>query len=502
MGDKRSVVLFTLIDIIISLIPFYLCYNYVFMRHLSFFLILIVCLGACKPKPEPTPVDPQGTLYYEEESEYFPNPERGWLEQKYFESTDLTTKASAYALKMQRESKTHLTLVLHSYYMMDYLESDIPQEFIDRMVANFDALRQAGFKAVLRFSYCHSDNTSVRTKWDATPERTFSHIKQLAPYLEANKDVILCIQAGFIGVWGEWYYTYNYKMNPNTDEHYKPRFQVVDTMLKYFPQEKQIALRTPTFKQRYLKMAGLTQTALTAEEAYKNTPRARLGAHNDAYVSSSSDVGTFKTTNEREFWKADTKYVYYGGESCNNGVEASGANALTTSEQYHLSYLNQGYLQEVIYRWQKEKPEGSKDTYFNIISRRMGYRFVLTKAYPTQNAKPGDMYSIQLTMRNDGFTSLHSPRAVELVLVNKNKTSEKYVFPQTSLDPRFWEPGALSVMLSATLPSNLSGTYNVYLNLPDPAATLHDNPLYSIRLANKNMWEEATGYNLLTTIEL
>jgi len=474
------------------------------MQRLVYILILSVIFSACKPKsePEPTPSpDPQGTLYYEENLDYFPNPERGWLSQKYFESTYPETIENLRGLQTMREADNHVTLVLHSYYMMDYLESDIPQAYLDRMQQNFDILRQAGYKAVLRFSYNHNENSDAKT-WDAAPEWAFRHIKQIAPVLEANKDVILCIQAGFIGVWGEWYYTYHYKMNPTTDEHYKPRFQVVDTILKYYPQEKQIALRTPKFKMRYLKMAGLPETALTVTEAYQNTPRARLGAHNDAYVSSSNDWGTFNGTTDRNFWKEDTKYVYYGGESCGNGTEAKGVNALKTSEEYHLCYLNQSYYGPVISRWKKEYPEGSTDSYYNQIQRRMGYRFVLVKAYPSQNVKAGSGYSIQLTMRNDGFASLHSPRAVELVLINKNNASEKYVFPQTTLDPRCWEPGDLSISLQATLPASLKGTYNVYLNLPDPAVTLHDNPLYSIRLANKNMWDETTGYNLLTTIEL
>ena len=49
------------------------------------------------------------------------------------------------------------------------------------------------------------------------------------------------------------------------------------------------------------------------------------------------------------------------------------------------------------------------------------------------------------------------------------------------------------------LPSTLQTghKYALYLNLPDTRATLHDNPLYSIRLANMKLWEESTGYNKL-----
>jgi hypothetical protein len=58
------------------------------------------------------------------------------------------------------------------------------------------------------------------------------------------------------------------------------------------------------------------------------------------------------------------------------------------------------------------------------------------------------------------------------------------------------------VTLQAELSSEMWGEYDVYLNLPDPYATLHDNPAYSIRLANENMWDETTGYNYLTDVKL
>jgi pimeloyl-ACP methyl ester carboxylesterase len=39
--------------------------------------------------------------------------------------------------------------------------------------------------------------------------RVVSHLDQLQPILTDNYDVIAFVQAGFIGSWGEWYYTTN-----------------------------------------------------------------------------------------------------------------------------------------------------------------------------------------------------------------------------------------------------------------------------------------------------
>ena len=138
----------------------------------------------------------------------------------------------------------------------------------------------------------------------------------------------------------------------------------------------------------------------------------------------------------------------------------------------------------------------------NQIKRRLGYRFVLDKAIPTEAPKAGDNYNIILHIRTVGFASLHNPRAVELVFVSKNDPTKKFVHKQ-QIDPRFWMPGETAIVtLRAKLDKQMAGEYSVYLNLPDAYDVLHDNPAFSIRLANEDMWEEKTGYNYLTDLTL
>jgi hypothetical protein len=54
------------------------------------------------------------------------------------------------------------------------------------------------------------------------------------------------------------------------------------------------------------------------------------------------------------------------------------------------------------------------------------------------------------------------------------------------------------LIISRPLPNDMpSGEYELFLNLPDPYPCIHDRPEYSIRLANKDLWEPVTGYNSL-----
>ena len=91
-------------------------------------------------------------------------------------------------------------------------------------------------------------------------------------------------------------------------------------------------------------------------------------------------------------------------------------------------------------------------------------------------------------------------RGLELILVSASDPSKKFVYPQTE-DPRFWLPGEEhKFTLSCTLDASMKGEYKLYMNLPDPYESLHNDPRYSIRLANKDCWDEATGYNYITTV--
>ena len=92
-------------------------------------------------------------------------------------------------------------------------------------------------------------------------------------------------------------------------------------------------------------------------------------------------------------------------------------------------------------------------------------------------------------------------RGLELVFVKANDPTKKYVFEQTE-DPRFWLPGEHTFTLSCTLNAEMQGEYKLYLNLPDPYPTVYNDPRYSIRLANKDIWDENTGYNYIATINI
>ena len=463
------------------------------MKKILPIVLVALLFAACNPNnPEPK----GNTILFTETDEIFANPERGLFVQIYYTSADLNSHAYATTIRNNRETAAKLSLYLHSYYLTDYMESDIPQEFLDRLDTNMNALREGGAKAVVRFSYKYSMDNKDKP-FNAPAEWIHRHIDQITPYLQKNADVIYCVQCGFLGSWGEWYYTDNgYRMNPTKDEDYEMRWEVLEHMLRAVPETRQVGLRIPAYKMRYLKMRGDTTMApLTDAEAHNGTYKARICGHNDCFVSSSNDVGTFFKQSERDFWSEDSKYTIMGGETCEKCAYSNGENALSEMEKYHWSYINRDYRESVTGMWRQD---GTMDT----VLRRIGYRLVLDKVICTPKPvveRPFEMYCV---LRNIGFAAPMNKRDVELIFVNEYDPNDKHVFPQT-VDPRFWLPGEEHrFTLACTLKDLVEGQYKVYINLPDPYPSIHNNPLFSIRLANENMWEPETGYNYITTINV
>ena len=465
------------------------------MRKVKFLDLIALCVllfAACNTGHSGSEADPKtDTIVFAPTEEIFANPERGLLIQTYYTSGNLNAVANANTIELQRKSASKVTVYLHSYYLTDYMDKDIPQEFLDRLDKNMDALRKGGAKVVLRVSYKSNESESSKP-WDATPQWVHRHIDQIAPYLQKHADVILCMQAGFVGVWGEWYYTSNFNFQPQTDADYEPRWEVLEHLLRVLPEDRQLAVRTPDFKMRYLKSRNLGVTPLTAEEAYQPTAKARICGHNDCFVASADDYGTYLGQEDRKFWQEDTKYTMMGGETCQECAYSGGINALKQLELYHWTYLHRDYNTDVLDSWRE-------DGVWEDVMRRLGYRLALDKAVLNKTAKAGKNFEADFWLHNSGFAAPVNKRGLELVFVSVDDPSKKFVYPQTE-DPRFWLPGEHTFTLACTLDKAMAGEYNLYINLPDAYDSLHDNPAFSIRLANDDIWDEATGYNFVTTV--
>lgn len=399
------------------------------------------------------------------------NPERGLYHG--YEIRKNTAKISAADVIAKRKSGR--TLWLLEFYLTEYMAGSIYATELERMQTYFDALRAGGAKAIVRFAY-RDDNSDLSIAQEPEKSILLKHIEQVKPILQKNEDVIFVLQAGFIGTWGEWYYTTHFSKTAD-------RKAVADALLDALPTSRQVQLRTPKYK---MNMYGLElKDTITAETAHNGSDVSRLAGHNDCFGADANDEGTFEGEATREYWKAETRYAIMGGETCKVSEYCLCPQTLQDLEDYHWTYLHDGYNMDVLKRWKN-------DGCFDEIQRKLGYRIVLKDVHYGSVAA-GEPCQVIIRLFNKGFAAPMNPRQAWLVWVTPEGKTEKFMLGS---DPRTWQPGYTGIV-SQFKPSTAKGT--LYLELPDPL--LSENPAYSIALANQDVFDETTGYNKLFEVK-
>ncbi|MFN8303091.1 MAG: DUF4832 domain-containing protein [Saprospiraceae bacterium] len=492
------------------------------MKH----ALLLPLLGFFSGITASLPAQQTTTVVYDESTEDFPNPERGFYHYTATYSGEYqpldTNVLKAWRNLHQPPGagySIYSTLVFRYFFLEDFKSGLISPGYLDAMSQDFEAARQAGVKLIVRFAYTEDPDAGGCTfcppYGDAPLSIVLLHIGQLKPLLQANADVIAVVQMGFIGIWGENYFTdyFGDASQPPyglSAQNWLDRKTVADSLLSALPATRCIQVRHAQMKQKFVYGANapLSAAPLQQNEAWQNTAKARIGFHNDCFLASPDDYGTFydydingagaDTASLKPYWAADALFVPVGGETCNDwnpysncsGEPGGGANA--EMARLHYSYLNADYNHAVNNDW-------VSGGCMNAIRQQLGYRLVLQKGEYTTAAQPGKSVFVKIELKNVGFAAPFNPRRLRLLL--RNQASGEVYAAELPDDPRGWLPGGQTRVIQHTLclPANLpEGNYGLLLHLADPYASLTGRPEYAIRLANSGaVWEPGTGYNNL-----
>jgi len=435
------------------------------MKQLLAIFLLSSFLMSCQPassEPEPATM----THSYTTTDALILNPERG-----FFTPFILPGPAGFSSVRLLGNTLVHLNIRLD-----EWRETDIPQDVLEGLNTNFADLREAGVKAIIRFAY--NEGPYPDSEPDASKAQILRHIGQLTPLLHENADVIAWVEAGFIGAWGEWHTSTN-GLDNITDKR-----DILNAIVATIP-NRYVQVRYP---------ANIIEMYPDPLEAV----RARVAHHNDCFLSSDTDVGTYErdgvNTIERDqkYLAELTRFTPMSGETCAPYPPRSEcASAIQEMELLHFSALNEAYHKGILRSWE----DGGC---MEEIRNRLGYRLALTSADFNEEVRPGGLLNLRVNISNTGFASLMNPRPLFIVLVGQNARSVPPHIVKLELDPRSWQPGSSSFTAKIRLPSNMAnGEYNLALWLPDEAETLRENPLYSVQFANEGTWDESVGYNVL-----
>jgi hypothetical protein len=434
-------------------------------RILSLFLLYSFLIGCSPASTSPEPASVSHTYPYSDAS--ILNPERG-----FFTPYELPSPAGFSSVRITGNTLVHLNIFLN-----DYRESDLPEDLLNGLQTNFDDIREAGVKAIIRFAY--NEGPYPDTEPDASKSQILKHIEQLTPLLQTNTDVIAWIEAGFIGAWGEWH------TSTNGLDNLQDKQEILRAILAAIP-NRFVQVRYPA---NIIEMYPNPADAVTA----------RVAHHNDCFLSSETDVGTYERNGENTITRDQTylaeltRFTPMSGETCAPFPPRSECtNAIQEMELLHFSAINEAYHKGIIRSWE----EGGC---LQEISERMGYRLALTSADFNEQVRPGGIMDLVVNLENKGFASIINKRFLYIVLFND---TERYEV-KTSIDPRAWQPGTSSFTMQLHIPSNADeGEYQLALWLPDAYETLRDNPLYAIRFANENIFDEQTGLNIFGSIQI
>ena len=312
---------------------------------------------------------------------------------------------------------------------------DLTEDALNVLQQTFDNIRDFGGYVIVRI--CYDPWYNGRSNVTPDHEWVLKHVKQLAPVLSKNTDVIVALEMGMHGAYGE--------MHSDTNITYDRVAEAVNLMLRNTPPELKILTRTGNYSAKVLGFDNWGVDFNIDGEKFAEIAKAkgdtmyRVGMFNDGYLGTQYDYGTWgadcKTSICREEGVAWLeKYSIntpYGGEAL---TTANGYQVINTPEflayegfRTHTSYLNIQWNNNLIDSW-KKTPFKQKDfdydpardedlTGFKYINDHLGYRFVLRESWLSDTVGDDGMLRAKLRIQNVGFGNLTWNAPVRLAVL-------------------------------------------------------------------------------------
>lgn len=303
-------------------------------------------------------------------------------------------------------------------------DQDLTEDALNVLQESLDSIRSFGGHVIVRI--CYDPWYNGRSNVTPDHEWVLKHVKQLAPVLSKNTDVIVALEMGMHGAYGE--------MHSDTNITYDRVAEAVNLMLRNTPPELKILTRTGNYSAKVLGFDNWGVDFHIDGEKFAEIAKAkgdtmyRVGMFNDGYLGTQYDYGT---------WGADCATSICREEGVawleKYGINTPyGGEALTTAENYqvintpeflayegfrtHTSYLNIQWNNKLIDSW-KKTPFTQKDfdydparvdslSGFKYINDHLGYRFVLRESWLSDTVGSDGILRAKLRIQNVGFGNL------------------------------------------------------------------------------------------------
>ena len=314
------------------------------------------------------------------------------------------------------------------------VSQDLTEDALNVLQTTFDNIRKNNGHVIVRI--CYDPWYNGRSNVTPAHEWVLKHVEQLAPVLSKNTDVIVALEMGMHGAYGE--------MHSDTNITYDRVAEATNLMLRNTPPELKILTRTGNYSAKVLGFDNWGVDFHIDGEKFAEIAEAkgdtmyRVGMFNDGYLGTQYDYGTWgadcKTSICREEGVAWLeKYginTPYGGEAL---TTAGGYQVINTPEflayegfRTHTSYLNIQWNNNLIDSWKKTHFEGKDFEYdgskidsltgFKYVNDHLGYRFVLRESWITDTVGTDGILRAKLRIQNVGFGNLTHKVKASLVV--------------------------------------------------------------------------------------
>ena len=326
-------------------------------------------------------------------------------------------------------------------------DQDLTEDALNVLQESLDSIRKFGGHVIVRI--CYDPWYNGRSNVTPDHEWVLKHVKQLAPVLSKNTDVIVALEMGMHGAYGE--------MHSDTNITYDRIAEATNLMLRSTPPELKILTRTGNYSAKVLGFDDWGKDFHIDGEKFAEIAKAkgdtmyRVGMFNDGYLGTRYDYGTWGADCATSICREEgvawlEKYSIntpYGGE------------ALTTAENYevintpeflayegfrtHTSYLNIQWNNNLIESW-KKTPFTQKDfdydparvdslSGFKYINDHLGYRFVLRESWLSDTVGDDGIIKAKVRIQNVGFGNLTREAPVKLAVLDDLEGSDLDMCP-------------------------------------------------------------------------
>ena len=292
-----------------------------------------------------------------------------------------------------------IRLFLVTLDLYEYRNRAIPEDKLSELEETLKEAKNRNVKCMFRAAY----GFEREDKNDADSlERISGHIAQIAPVLNAYKDQITCVQAGFFGPWGEWHSS----AYLDTDDAGENRCWLVKELLAQLDDEIVVNVRRPVFLR---------------EAVEAGCPIRRLGLHNDGLMSSETDLGTYEDEKDRkkelDWLEKHLVTGINGGEMPYVNEYSQMKHVMNEFPKMNISYLNMQYNEDVYTAWKTEEING--ENAFDYVKEHLGYRLYLSSVkYPEKISHDLRVWNkkIEIELNNEGFAPIADNYGLEWVV--------------------------------------------------------------------------------------